>query len=118
MAPGLGAQRSIRRIPRGCNREASPRSVEPRIGSELGNAAIPPASLKYQISLETLIEYLSQLDTLLAQVPCGRHEPTEFLEHLRRGLPRTSGLELVVLPSFITFVPAGDDVTLETLEVI
>ena len=55
---------------------------------------------------------------MFAEVSCGRHGPSKLLEHLRRGLPRTSGQKLIVFLGLVVVIPASDDLTRKTLEII
>ena len=68
--------------------------------------------------LESFIRDPCWLDTLLLEVPCGRHEPTKFFEHLKRGLPHIYGLKPIVFPGLIAIIPTGDDLTGKILEIV
>ena len=69
-------------------------------------------------ALEALIGHLGRLDTLLSQIPRGRHDPPKFFKHLGMHFPRTSDPKPVILPGLHTVVPAGNNVPLKTLDVI
>ena len=81
-----------------------------------------PSSIRHfkdaELLLQSFIQDLSLLDPLLAKVPYGRHRPSKLFKHLKRGLPRTPNPKPIVFPSLIAIVPADDDLTGKTLEVV
>ena len=81
-----------------------------------------PSSIRHfknaEHPLESIIRDPGRLDALFVEVPCGQHGPVEFFKNLKRGLPRTSGPKPIVFPGLVAVIPADDDLTRKTLEVV